>query len=48
MNGIFTIDYVKKRAEMAGKLTKIDIYSGFVNPGNRQQHVVKIQEIRPV
>lgn len=47
MNGIFTIDYVKKRAEMAGKLTKIDIYSGFVNPGNRQQHVVKIQEIRP-
>lgn len=47
MNGVFTIDYVKKRAEMAGKLTKIDIYSGFVNPANRAQNVVKIQEIRP-
>jgi hypothetical protein len=47
MNGIFTIDYVKKRADMAGKLTKIDIYSGFVNPANRAQNVVKIQEIRP-
>ncbi len=32
---------------MAGKLTKIDIYSGFVNPANRAQNVVKIQEIRP-
>jgi hypothetical protein len=47
MNGVFTTDYVKKRAEMAGKLTKIDIYSGFVNPANRAQNVVKIQEIRP-
>jgi len=47
MNGIFNIDYVKKRAGMAGKLTKIDIYQGFINPANRSQQVVKIQEIRP-
>jgi len=47
MNGIHSIDYVKKRAELAGKLTKIDIYQGFINPANRSQALVKIQEIRP-
>lgn len=47
MNGIFNIEYVKKRASMAGKLTKIDIYQGFINPANKSQQVVKIQEIRP-
>ena len=47
-NGIFNLDYVKQRAQMAGKLTRVDIYSGFVNPGNKAQAVVKVQEIRPV
>jgi hypothetical protein len=46
--GIFNLDYVKQRAQMAGKLTRVDIYSGFVNPGNKTQNVVKVQEIRPV
>lgn len=46
--GIFNLDYVKQRAQMAGKLTRVDIYSGFVNPGNKAQAVVKVQEIRPV
>jgi len=35
MNGIFNIEYVKKRASMVGKLTKIDIYQGFINPSNK-------------
>lgn len=47
-NGIYNLDYVKQRAQMAGKLTRVDIYSGFVNPGNKTQAVVKVQEIRPV
>ena len=47
-SGIFNLDYVKQRAEMAGKLTRVDIYSGFVNPANKAQAVVKVQEIRPV
>jgi len=46
--GIFNLDYVKQRAQMAGKLTRVDIYSGFVNPGNKAQAVVKVQEIRPL
>lgn len=46
--GIFNLDYVKQRAQMAGKLTRVDIYSGFVNPANKAQAVVKVQEIRPV
>lgn len=33
---------------MAGKLTRVDIYSGFVNPANKAQAVVKVQEIRPL
>lgn len=33
---------------MAGKLSRVDIYSGFVNPGNKAQAVVKVQEIRPI
>jgi len=47
-NGIYTLDYVKQRAQMAGKLSRVDIYSGFVNPGNKAQPVVKVQEIRPL
>ena len=47
-NGIFNLDYVKQRAQMAGKLSRVDIYSGFVNPGNKAQAVVKVQEIRPL
>jgi hypothetical protein len=47
-SGIFNLDYVKQRAQMAGKLTRVDIYSGFVNPANKAQAVVKVQEIRPV
>lgn len=44
---IFDIDYLKKRASMAGKLSRIDIYQGLVNPGNKQG-LVKVQEIRPI
>lgn len=47
-SGIFNLDYVKQRAQMAGKLTRVDIYSGFVNPANKAQAVVKLQEIRPL
>lgn len=47
-SGIFTIDYVKQRAAMAGKLSRIDIYQGFINPANKGQQLVKVQEIRPL
>jgi len=44
---IFDIDYLKQRASMAGKLSRIDIYQGLVNPNNKQG-LVKVQEIRPI
>jgi hypothetical protein len=46
-NAIFDINYLKQRASMAGKLSRIDIYQGLVNPGNKQG-LVKVQEIRPI
>lgn len=47
-NGIYNIDYVKQRAAMAGKLSRVDIFQGFVNPSNKTQQVIKVQEIRPL
>ena len=46
-NGIHEIKYVKQSAEQAGKLTRIDIYRGFIDPGNKVQISLKVKEIRP-
>jgi hypothetical protein len=47
MNNIYSIEYIEKRAALTSKLTKIDIYQGFVNPGIKGS-AMKIQEIRPL
>lgn len=47
MTQVNNIEYVKKRAELSGKLSRIDIYNGFINPGNKGQALIKVQEIRP-
>jgi hypothetical protein len=47
MAQIYTLDYIKQRAELTPKLTKIDIFEGFVNPSNKTAPVIKVQEIRP-
>jgi hypothetical protein len=47
MNKVHPIEYVKQRCEVGGKLTKVDIYRGHLNPANRNQHLEKVIEIRP-
>jgi hypothetical protein len=47
-NGIHKIEYVKQSAISAGKLSRIDIYRGFIDPGNKTQIALKVKEIRPI
>ena len=47
MNEIKTLDYVKDHASGERKLTKIDVYRGFINPDNRASKLLKAKEILP-
>jgi hypothetical protein len=47
MNDIKTLDYIKDHASGEHKLTKIDIYRGFIDPDNRSSKLLKVKEIRP-
>ena len=42
MNNIYSIEYIEKRAALTSKLTKIDIYQGFVNPGIKGLSLIHI------
>jgi hypothetical protein len=47
MNEIKNLDYIKDHASGEHKLTKIDIYRGFIDPDNRSSKLLKVKEIRP-
>jgi hypothetical protein len=47
MNEIKTLEYIKDHASTEHKLTKIDIYRGFIDPDNRTSKLLKCKEIRP-
>lgn len=46
--GVHSLEYVKQSAETSRKLSRIEIYSGFINPANKAQIPIKVKVLGPI